>query len=144
MRTAKLLLLCLIAGALLTGCRAVIHVEDDPEHTHLAPRGYKHLGSRTVNFRAEKDTIHVTLRRGTFRGLRIKVTGSRMTIYRMTITFSDGSKHSPVMRHNFRNGAWTRDLNLPGRKRIIRKVEFWYRSKGPLTGKAKVHLYGRH
>ena len=34
----------------------------------------------------------------------------------------------------------TRRIDLPGEKRNIKRVEFWYRSLNPKTGKALVEL----
>jgi len=107
----------------------------------VAP-GVIHLGSRKVSLRAEKDTIVVTRSEGRFEALRLRVTGSDLAMYNIRVTFGDGSTWSPHTRLQFDEKSHTRGLDLPGGKRIIRKVEFWYQSKAPKTGRATVSLFG--
>ena len=63
---------------------------------------------------------------------------------RIQVTFGNGQVFTPNVRHAFRQGAWTRRIDLPGQQRVIRKVEFWYRSVGAKSGSANVHLFGAH
>lgn len=99
------------------------------------------LGSRQVSLRAEKDTIAVG-NTGRFRALRMHVSGSPLALYRMRVTFADGSRFEPKTRLHFDQGSWTRRIDLPGHRRRILKVEFWYRSKIARNGKARVQLIG--
>jgi hypothetical protein len=99
------------------------------------------LGARWVTFRAEKDTI-IAAHRGRFSKLRLHVSGSPLEMYNVRVTFGDGSRYSPPTRLVFAQGGWTRVLDLPGHQRHIRKIEFWYRSRGPRTGRANVQVFG--
>ncbi len=63
-------------------------------------------------------------------------------MYNVKVTFGDGSSFSPQTRLVFAQGAWSRVIDLPGNARRIRKVEFWYRSRGARTGRARVQLFG--
>ncbi len=99
------------------------------------------LGSRQVTFRAEKDTI-VAAHQGTFRRLQLRVSGSPLEMYNVRVTFGDGSRFSPNTRLVFTQGAWSRVLDLPGRARRIRKIEFWYRSRGVRSGRANIQVFG--
>jgi len=100
------------------------------------------LGTRTVSFVGDKDTIMVTGQQGLFRKLRLRVSGSPLEMYNVRVVFGDGTAYSPNTRLDFAQGSWTRAIDLPGNKRVIRKIEFWYRSKGPRTGRATVQAFG--
>lgn len=107
-----------------------------------APQGeWELLGRREVSFRAERDVISVTAREGTFRALKLEVEGGNLEMFNIRVTFGDGSVFSPDTRIQFREGSWSRTLDLPGAARVVRKVEFYYRSEGR-RGRANVRLYG--
>ncbi len=125
------------------------HHAGPPVAQHANPQGpAKHgwvfLGDRKVNFRGDKDTIAVTGNKGRFRAIRLHVSGSAMEMFRVRVTFGNGQVYSPNVRLRFERGTWTRRIDLPGKQRVIRKVEFWYRSLAPKSGKAHVKLYGQH
>jgi hypothetical protein len=128
----------LLAAVLLTACA--------PAQPHLAPaalRGdWELLGERRVSFRAEKDVIAVTAREGLFTALKLEVDGGNLEMYNVRITFGDGETFSPETRFVFREGSWSRTIDLPGKARVIRKIEFWYRSELK-RGRATVRVYGK-
>jgi hypothetical protein len=100
------------------------------------------LGSRRVSFAAEKDVIDVGLREGTFDAIRIEVDGGNLEMYNIRLTFGNGDTWSPNTRVFFRQGSWSRLIDLPGPVRVIRKIEFWYRSR-LRRGQATVRVFGR-
>lgn len=99
------------------------------------------LGSRQVSFAAERDVIPVTTREGRFTAIRLEVEGGNLHMYNVRVVFGDGSVFSPETRLNFHQGNWSRTINLPGAARVIRRVEFAYRSEGR-RGRALVRIYG--
>ena len=131
-------MLAIIALALITACA--------PARPQLAPAAlradWELLGSRRVNFRAEKDVIGVTAREGLFTAVKLEVEGGNLEMYNVRITFGDGESFSPETRFVFREGSWSRTIDLPGKARIIRKIEFWYRSELK-RGRATVRVYGK-
>lgn len=100
------------------------------------------LGTRRVSFAAERDAIEVGVREGTFNAIRIEVGGGTLEMYNIQITFGNGETWSPDTRVLFRQGSWSRLIDLPGQARVIRKVEFWYRSR-LRRGQATVRVFGR-
>ena len=62
---------------------------------------------------------------------------------RMIVVYDNGEPDNIDVRQNIPQGGESRVLDLRGGKRSIRKVEFWYDTKGVLRGKAKVQLWGR-
>lgn len=108
-----------------------------------APRDeWELLGTRQVNFRAEKDVIPVTGREGAFRAIKLEVEGGNLDMYNIRVIFGDGSVFSPETRINFREGSWSRTIDLPGAVRVIRRIEFYYKSE-VRRGRATVRVYGR-
>ena len=99
------------------------------------------LGSRRVSFAVERDVIVVGPREGTFDAIRIEVEGGNLEMYNIRLTFGNGDTWSPNTRVLFREGSWSRLIDLPG-ARVIRKVEFWYRSR-LRRGQATVRVLGR-
>lgn len=59
----------------------------------------------------------------------------------MAVTFSDGSKFNPKLRHHFDQNSLSRAIDLPGDKRVIRHVDFVYRSSNRREGRATVGLH---
>lgn len=100
------------------------------------------LGTRRVSFAAERDAIEVGVREGTFNAIRIEVAGGSLEMYNIRITFGNGESWSPDTRVLFRQGSWSRLIDLPGQARVIRKIEFWYRSR-VRRGQATVRVFGR-
>jgi len=99
------------------------------------------LGSRRVSFAVERDVIVVGPREGTFDAIRIEVDGGSLEMYNIRLTFGNGDTWSPNTRVLFREGSWSRLIDLPG-ARVIRKIEFWYRSR-VRRGQATVRVFGR-
>ena len=100
------------------------------------------LGQRTVGFGMDRDAIPVGAGEGRFRAIRIHVSASPLEMYDIRIVFGDGSRWSPDTRIRFEQGSWTRMIDLPGRARIIRRIEFRYRSIGVASGRARVQAFG--
>lgn len=100
------------------------------------------LGSRRVSFAAERDVIQVGVREGLFSAIKIEVAGGHLEMYNIRLTFGSGDTWSPNTRVTFREGSWSRTIDLPGPARVIRKIEFWYRSR-LRRGQATVRVFGR-
>jgi hypothetical protein len=98
------------------------------------------LGSRRVSFTGEKDVI-TAKHQGRFRAIKLEVEGGNLDMYNIRLVFGDGTTFSPDTRVEFREGNWSRTIDLPGDARVIRRVEFWYRSE-LRRGRATVKVYG--
>lgn len=105
---------------------------------------WEHLGTRTVNYKLDKDVIKVTAKEGGFKKLKIKVTGGSINMHRMVVQYGNGEKDVIQLRHNFSRRSATRLIDLKGGKRIIRDITFFYDTKNLSLRKAKVHVFGRH
>ena len=133
----------LVLAALAVGVQGcIIHVRGNPE-AHEFQAGWTKLGERTVDFKGDHDTIHVGAVEGGFGAIGIHVSHAPAEIDSIRITFGDGSVFEPNVRHDFHPGSWSRRIDLPGGQRVIRHVDFHYRSSQPGRGKAHVQLFGR-
>ena len=105
---------------------------------------WRSLGSRTVSFRAEHDIIS-GLGDGRFRRIRIEVKSGDLDMFNVRITFGDGQVFSPETRFHFGDDTRSRVIDLPGEARIIRSVEFSYKSvRGGGEGRAEVTVLGQN
>jgi len=113
-------------------------------HKKKRAHGWVHLGQRVVGFKGDHDVIGVGVKDGKFRALRLHASGSPLEMHRVLVTFGNGDKFTPPVKHVFKQGAWTRRIDLPGHARRIKQVDFWYRSVGKKSGKATMQLFGQH
>lgn len=100
------------------------------------------LGRKDVSFLVERDTIDVRESEGRFRVLRIVVEGAPVEIRDIRVTFGDGSAFHPETRLNFAAGSESRSIDLPGGRRVIRKIDFLYRKTSGIFRQATVSVYG--
>ena len=107
-------------------------------------RGWERIGERTVNFATDKDVIYCGLK-GKFKALKFKVTDAPVEFLSVDVEFATGEKQRIPIKQRIRAGGETRVIDLRGSRRIIKKIEFVYRSvKGwdDRRRKAVVKVYG--
>ena len=107
-------------------------------------RGWEKIGERTVNFLTEKDVIHCALK-GKFRALKFRVTDAPVEFLSVNVEFATGERQRIPIKQRIRAGGETRVIDLRGKRRIIKKIEFVYRSvKGwdDKRRRAVVKVYG--
>jgi hypothetical protein len=104
-------------------------------------RGWELLGQRSVTDGVDHDTI-AAAGQGTFRSLKIRVKGHAVQFRDMKIHFSNGDVQDVELRHAIPAGGESRVIDVEGRDRSIRSVEFWYDAQTILGKKAEVELYG--
>ena len=103
--------------------------------------GWEQLGSAYVNGRVDHDTIAVT-HRGTFRQVQLGVRRGTIGFQRVVVHFENGADHELEIRERITAGRKTRVIDLPGERRRIRSVEFWY-SKENWRERPHVNLWAR-
>ena len=101
---------------------------------------WEHLGVRPVDSRRDHDAI-LAGRQGAFRAVRLDVEGGTLEMFNVKITFANGETFSPATRLLFSAGTMSRVIDLPGDARVIRRIDFFYRSVG--GPRATVHVYAR-
>jgi hypothetical protein len=101
------------------------------------------LGTKEVTVLVESDVILVGLREGMFSKLLFEVEKNDLEMFRVVVTYGNGVDDTIQVRHLFREGSRSRLIDLPGGKRIIRKIAFFYKTVGPAQeGRALVKVYG--
>jgi hypothetical protein len=105
---------------------------------------WEKLGSRNVNYSVDHDEISVTKSEGLFTALKLKITRSALNMHKMVIHFGDGTSQDVELKNNFHAGDESRVIDLPGNKRVISSVEFWYDTKNYKDKRAEIELWGRH
>ena len=105
---------------------------------------WERLGSRTVDWGIDRDVIPVTWRDGAFNAIRIEVRGGALNMHKCIIHFENGSVEEIPLRHTFTRRSASRLIDLPGNKRMIEKIIFWYDTKNFARSKAVVTVWGRH
>ena len=100
------------------------------------------IGSRVVNYGIDRDVIPVR-GRDAFRAIKVKVVGAGLHMYDMDIVFENGERMNVPIQFDFRESEESRVIDLPGKIRRIRKIEFTYDTKGIRKGKARVLVFGK-
>jgi hypothetical protein len=103
--------------------------------------GWQLLGRSYVNSRGDHDTIVVN-NRASFQALQLEVKGGSIEIQRVVVHFENGQDHQLDIRERIPANGRTREIDLPGDRRRIRSVEFWY-SKESWRSRPYVNLWGR-
>jgi len=109
---------------------------------HTAGAQWQLLGSRRVSYAVDRDVIQVGAVEGQFNAVRIDVNQGDLEMFNIRLVFGDGDTWSPDTRITFQQGSRSRVIDLPGAARVVRRVEFLYRSRAR-RGYAGVQLYGR-
>jgi hypothetical protein len=109
----------------------------------VASAQWKRLGTKEVDYRADHDTINVSFLRGDFKAVKISVAQAPVEFQRVVLTYGNGRTEEIELRSRIRAGGESRVIDLQGRDRVIRKVDFWYESPRERRKKAKVTLWGR-
>lgn len=145
MKTMLVIFTLLFASTAFTPSSLESHTtEVTPRALSQKPPRWEKLGQRRVDYTRDRDEILVTAREGFFTALKIRVKRAPIQMHRMVIHFADGSTREVELREHIRAGGSSRVIDLPGNKRIIRKVVFVYDTRNSAPRKAVVELWGRH
>jgi hypothetical protein len=108
------------------------------------PKGsWRLLGTVQANRQADHDIIIIAGPHDYFKKLKFKVTDAPLQMQRMLVRYDDGGRAENIeIRYNIPKGGESRVIDLKGGKRKLKSVEFWYDTKGFLSGKADVILFG--
>jgi hypothetical protein len=108
-----------------------------------APGQWRLIGTTQADFKADHDAIIVKGPFDDFRKVKFKVTDAPLNLMRMVITYDNGMPDKIDVRQNIPQGGESRVIDLKGAgKRSIRKIEFWYDTKGILKGRADITVFG--
>ena len=108
-----------------------------------SPGAWRVIGTTQAGRAADHDSILVQGPFDDFRRIKFKVTNAPLSMQRMVITYDNGTPENIDVRQNIPQGGESRQIDLRGAgKRSIRRIDFWYDTKGLLKGKANVTVFG--
>jgi hypothetical protein len=100
------------------------------------------IGEKKVSFLVDRDVIHVT-GNDNYRQIKLKIKDGPVHILDMDVHFENGDKFDVAIKQKFANGGESRVIDLPGGSRNIKKIEFWYETRGFAKGRGRVQVWGR-
>jgi hypothetical protein len=108
------------------------------------PGDWFFLEDKNVGFGVDHDVIHFGNWKDDVRQIKLKITDGPLKMYNMKIHFDNGGTQNVSMRFRFAQGSESRVIDLDGGLRHLKKIEFWYETKGFLRGRARVAVWGRN
>jgi hypothetical protein len=101
------------------------------------------LGTCQAKSSGDHDAIYLKGPYDYFRKLKFKVTDSNLEMGEMLVRYDDGGAPERIeVRQNIEKGGESRVIDLKGGKRKLKSVEFWYKDRGFMNGKADLTLFG--
>ncbi len=107
-----------------------------------AQDGWRFIGDKTVAFGVDHDVIVTGNTNDDFRKLKLRVTDGPLKMYDMKVYFDNGSVQDVSIRTLIRQGGESRVIDLDGGLRHLKRIEFWYETKGFRKGRARVAVWG--
>ena len=107
-----------------------------------AQAGWRFIGDKTVAFGADHDVIVTGNSNDDFRKLKLRVTDGPLKMYDMKVYFDNGDVQDISIRLLIRQGGESRVIDLDGGLRHIKRIEFWYETKGFRKGRSRVAVWG--
>lgn len=109
----------------------------------LSAQAWIALGDAKVHGHVDHDEIWVTDAQGNFKAIKLFVKNEGIDFDRVIVHFGNGGHDVIPIKNFIPAGGETRVIDLPGGDRVIKKVEFYYKSNAATSQKARVVLFGR-
>ena len=107
------------------------------------PGSWRLIGTTHASHDADHDTIVVKGPSDNFRKIKFKVTDAPLQIRRLVVTYDNGQPDKLEVREDIHKGGESRAIDLKGvGTRSLKKIDFWYETKGFANGKADVTVFG--
>ena len=110
---------------------------------HAGPQaaGWMLLGTSHVDGKSDHDKIKCG-DTGTFRAIQLRVSGGAVHFDKVTVRYGNGQSEEIALRDQIPAGGKSRQIDLPGARRAIDRVEFWYQKANWGSAKPAVTLFG--
>ena len=143
-RTALKAALALLCGA---GGLAVSPAHADPDDDGFRiggrpGRGWRMIGEKQARRSADRDEMRVRADRA-YSAIRLSVFHAPVEFFRVQIHFRNGASREIDVRQLIERGGATRIIDLPGEKRFIEKIVFWYKTPALARERASVQVWAR-
>jgi hypothetical protein len=107
-----------------------------------AQNSWRFIADKTVAFGVDHDVIVTGNTNDDFRKLKLRVTDGPLKMYDMKVYFDNGDVQDVSIRFHIPQGGESRVIDLDGGLRHIKRIEFWYETKGFRKGRARVAVWG--
>jgi hypothetical protein len=111
---------------------------------NTGPAGsWRVIGTTQARFTADHDGIVVQGPYNNFRRVKFKVTNAPLRMVKMVVTYADGAPDNIETLFDIPQGGESRIIDLRGAgERKIRRIDFWYDTRGVARGRADVTVFG--
>src|SRR5262245_59481628 len=138
----RMMLLLILVGAVTTW-NLPVQAQRGPLSKATVAGEWRLLGTTHADHSADHDTIVVKGPFDNFRRIKFKVTDAPLNLRRLVVTYDNGEPDKIETREDIPQGGESRVIDLRGvGQRSIRRIDFWYDTKGTLRGKADVTVFG--
>ncbi len=142
MQRTRISVLTLLAAFAL-GAPAAVLAQQVARPNAGAAGEWRLIGQTHADHGNDHDAIIVKGPFDNFRKIKFKVTDAPLNMQHMVVTYDNGAPDKIDIRQNIPQGGESRAIDLRGiGKRSVRRIEFWYDTKGFLKGKADVTVFG--
>jgi hypothetical protein len=108
-----------------------------------AAGSWRVIGTTQARFTADHDGIVVQGPYNNFRSVKFKVTEAPIRMVKMVVTYDDGAPDNIETLFDIPQGGESRVIDLRGvGERKIRRIDFWYDTRGVTRGRANVTVFG--
>jgi hypothetical protein len=133
-----------ILAALATASSVPVLAQQVSRPRAGAPGEWRVIGTTRASHAVDHDTLAVAGPFDDFRAIKFKATGAPLNLHRVVVTYENGEPDRLDVRHNIAQGGESRTIDLRGAgKRRIRKIDFWYDTKGLTDREAAVTVFGK-
>jgi hypothetical protein len=120
-----------------------VHAQQVVQPRPGSPGEWRLIGQTQADHAADHDSIIVKGPFDNFRKIKFKVTNAPLNMQHMVVTYDNGQPDKIDVRQNIPQGGESRAIDLRGiGKRSVKRIDFWYDTKGFLKGKADVTVFG--
>jgi hypothetical protein len=99
------------------------------------------IGTQRVQKSGERDEFRPS-DRNSFTALKVRVRRNTVSFNRMTVVYENGQRQDIEIRDVIRDGGESRVINLLQRRRID-KIQFYYKTRNLIGGRAEVEVWAR-
>ena len=107
-----------------------------------AQNGRRFIADKRVGFGVDHGVIVTGNSNDDFRKLKLSITDGPLKMYDMKVYFDNGDVQDISIRFHIPQGGESRVIDLDGGLRHIKRIEFWYETKGFRKGRARVAVWG--
>lgn len=105
-------------------------------------RGWRMIGETRARRSVDRDEMRVRADRA-YSAIRLRVFRAPVEFFRVQIHFRNGGSREIEVRQLIERGGATRIIDLPGEKRFIEKIVFWYKTPALARERATVQVWAR-